>query len=156
MRNQTRDARELLSAGFTLVELLVAMTILAIGILSVGQIFAISSRNAAYSRAETTAVSLVREVAEKIQSEAVDQVGALFDGVDTAVPGTVTAPCQEWANHLATQMGPTGRGRIWVRDPNEDLELAAGMLSVRIEVSWLSRGDSIRVPLQFALTDISG
>lgn len=140
--------------GFTLVEVLVALTILAVGILSVGQIFAVASRNAAFGRTETVAVSLAREISEKILSESVEQVQEMFDGVDTANPGTVTEPCTVWAEHLAEQLGPTGRGRIWVRDPDADPELLDGMFSVSIEVSFINRGDSIRVPMRFAITDI--
>jgi len=141
-------------AGFSLIELLVATTILAVGILSIGQIFAISSRNASYGRTETTAVALAREIEEKILSESVDQVQAMFDDVDTTNPGTVTVPCQVWAEHLSDQLGPTGRGRIRVRDPVEDPTLLQGMFSVWVEVSWVMHSDTLRVPLHFAITDI--
>lgn len=140
--------------GFTLVEVLISVTILAVGILSIGQIFAIASRNAAFGRTETVAVSLAREISEKILSESVEQVKSMFDGVDTADPGSVTEPCLVWAEHLADQLGPTGRGRIWVRDAAADPELLAGMFSVLVEVSFVNRGDSIRVPVRFAVTSI--
>lgn len=154
MRTRRSDHNSVEQAGFTLVELLVAVTLLAIGILSVGQIFAVSTRNVSFGKTETSAVSLAREIQEKILSESVEQVQPMFDGVDTADGGTVTAPCAVWADHLATQLGPTGRGRIWVRDSTEDAELLAGMFSVRIEVSWLVHGDSMRVPIQFAITNV--
>jgi prepilin-type N-terminal cleavage/methylation domain-containing protein len=140
--------------GFTLVELLVAVTLLAIGIMSVGQIFAVSARNASFGRTETTAVSLAREIQEKILSESVEQVQTMFDGVDTADAGTVTVPCTVWANHLMDQLGPTGRGRIWVRDSTEDAELLPGMFSVEIEISWLRAGETVSVPVRFAITEI--
>jgi prepilin-type N-terminal cleavage/methylation domain-containing protein len=141
-------------SGFTLVELLVAVTLLAIGILSVGQIFAVSARNASFGRAETTAVSLAREIQEKILSESVDQVMTMFNGVDTDDAGTVTIPCTAWANHLTEQLGPNGRGRIWVRDSTEDPELLQGMFSVEIEISWLRDGETVTVPIRFAITEI--
>jgi prepilin-type N-terminal cleavage/methylation domain-containing protein len=142
--------------GFTLVELMVALVILVVGILGVGQIFAFSSRSAAMSRAETTAVALAREIQEKILSESVDQVPAMFGGVDTANPGSVTLPCEEWAGHLADQLGPNGRGRIAVLDAANDPELLDGMYSVLVRVSWLANGDTLTVPIRFAITDISG
>ena len=143
-------------AGFTLVELLVAVTILSVGILSVGQILAISSRNAVAGRTETIAVSLAREIQEKILSESVDQVGQVFDGVDTDIPGTITTPCQTWAQHLSEQLGPTGRGTIRVFDALQDPELLNGMYSVQIDIYWRSRSDTLRYPLRFAITSISG
>jgi Tfp pilus assembly protein PilV len=133
---------------------MVAVTILAVGILSMGQLFAISSQNATFSRQETMAVSLVREIQEKIMSESVDQVKPIFHGVDTTNPGTVTAPCEEWAAHVAEQLGPTGRGTITVLDAVQDAELLDGMFSVQVEVSWHNRGDTLSVPLKFAITNI--
>jgi prepilin-type N-terminal cleavage/methylation domain-containing protein len=144
------------NTGFTLVELLVAVTLLAIGILSVGQIFAVSARNASYGRTETVAVSLAREIQEKVLSESVEQVQAMFNGVDTNDPGTVTVPCTVWAQHLADQLGSSGRGRIWVRDSTEDANLLPGMFSVEIEISWLREGETMTVPLRFAITEIGG
>ena len=140
--------------GFTLVELMVALMVLVVGILGVGQIFAVSSRSAAMARTETTAVSLVREIEEKILSEDVEQVATIFDGVDTADPGSVTLPCQTWAAHIAGQLGENGRGRITVFDADSDLTLLPGMFSVLVEVSWLSQGDTLTVPIRFAITDI--
>ena len=140
--------------GFTLVELMVAVTILAIGILSMGRLFAVSSQNASFSRQETTAVSLAREIQEKVLSESVDQVPGIFDGVDTADPGTVTLPCQVWATHVAQQLGPTGRGRIRVMDASEDPELLERMYSIQIQIEWQSRGDTLRFPLKFAITRV--
>jgi prepilin-type N-terminal cleavage/methylation domain-containing protein len=140
--------------GFTLVELMVALMVLVVGILGVGQIFAVSSRSAAIGRTETTAVSLAREIEEKILSEDVEQVAAIFDGVDTADPGSVTLPCQAWAAHVAAQLGQNGRGSITVLDADSDPTLLPGMFSVLVEVSWLSQGDTLTVPLRFAITDI--
>jgi hypothetical protein len=119
-----------------------------------GQLFAVSSQNASFSRQETMAVSLTREIQEKIMSESVDQVKPIFNGVDTANAGTVTAPCEVWAAHVTEQLGPNGRGRIQVLDATQDLELLDGMFSVQVEVSWLNRGDTLSVPLKFAITNI--
>jgi prepilin-type N-terminal cleavage/methylation domain-containing protein len=140
--------------GFSLVELMVALMILVVGILGVGQIFAVSSRSAAAARTETAAVSLAREIEEKILSEDVDQVATIFDGVDTSVPGTITLPCAVWAAHLASQLGPNGRGRITVFDSVTDPSLLPGMYSVLVQVSWLAQGETLTVPLRFAITDI--
>jgi prepilin-type N-terminal cleavage/methylation domain-containing protein len=140
--------------GFSLVELMVALTIIAIGILWVGQLFSTSSQNASFGRSQTEAVSLTREIQEKIMCEAVSQVQGIFNGVDTNSPGTLTTPCQIWAAHLHSQLGPTARGRIWVKNPAQDPSLLAGMYSVHIEVTWIARGDTMSVPMHFAVTQI--
>jgi len=153
VRERTRVVRSG-KAGFTLVELLIAVVVLSVGILAVGQIFAVSSRSASLAKTETTAVCLAREIQEKILSESVDQVQSMFHGVDTADGGTVTTPCLDWADHLAAQLGPTGRGRITVLDSAQDPELLDGMYSVQIEITWLHDGDTLSAPVRFAITNI--
>ena len=148
---RTRDSKE---GGFTLVELLVAITILSIGIISVGQIFAISSRNATFGRTETMAVGLAREIQEKIMSESFDDVVSVFDDVDTDNPGSLTGPCQIWADHLSDQLGSNGRGTIQIHTAEEDAEILTGMLSVEVEISWKLSGQSYQVPMNFAMAKI--
>ena len=140
--------------GFTLVELLVAVSILTVGILSVGQIFAVSTQNATFGRTETYAVSLAREIEEKILSEAFEHVEMVFDGVDTQSEGTITEPCTVWAQHVEEQLGPNGRGTITVRNPTEDPQLLTGMVSVEVEMSWQRKGETYRYPLHFAITQV--
>jgi prepilin-type N-terminal cleavage/methylation domain-containing protein len=154
MLRTNTSTKNLRQGGFTLVELLVAVTILSIGIISIGQIFAISSRNTTFGRTETMAVGLAREIQEKIMSEAFDDVVSVFDDVDTDNPGSLTGPCQIWANHLSDQLGPNGRGTIQIRTHEEDGEILDGMLSVAIEISWKVDAQSFRVPLNFALCKI--
>lgn len=153
---QVKGRRRLIAGtdGFTLIEMIVAITILTVGILGVGQIFAVANRNVSFSRSETMAVSLAREIQEKILCESVDLIPMVFDGVDTSSPGSVTTPCELWAQHLSEQLGPTARGVIDVRDHTEDPELLAGMLSVRVEIHWSRNGNDLIFPVQFAVTNI--
>jgi len=141
-------------AGFTLVELRVAVTIRAIGIGSIGQIFAISSRNATYGRTETMAVGLAREIKEKIMCENFDDVTSVFHGVDTDNAGSVTRPCEMWAAHLDEQLGVNARGTITVRDSNEDAQLREGMLGILVEITWKADAETYRFPLNFTMTTI--
>lgn len=150
-----RRERPRFDEGFSLVEMLVALTLLAVGLLGVGQIFAFSSRSAGMGRMETAAVSLARELEEKALSAEYADVLATFDGVDTDDPGTVTAPCQEWAAHVADQLGPTGRGQVTVFDHTTDADIRNGMLSVEVRMSWITAGDTIFVPIRFGITDVS-
>jgi prepilin-type N-terminal cleavage/methylation domain-containing protein len=139
-------------AAFTLIELMVAIFLLAVGILAVGRMFIMAQRHATYGRTETMAVTLAQEIREKILSKDFDDLEALFDGVDTQVPGTVTAPCQLWAAHLAAGLGPSGRGRLTVRNPTEDPEIVDGMLTVLIDVSWPENGGTKSAAMHFSLS----
>jgi type II secretory pathway pseudopilin PulG len=135
--------------------MLVALTLLAVGLLGVGQIFAFSSRSASMAKLESAAISLARELQEKALSAELNDIPADFNGVDTDDAETITAPCQEWAQHVADQLGPNGRGRIQVFDHTQDADLLDGMLAVEVRMSWIAAGDTIFVPLRFGVTDVS-
>jgi len=139
-------------AGFTLVELMIAVFILSVGILSVGRLFVFAQNHSAHGRQETMAVSLAQEIREKILSKQFDEIVPLFDGVDTDLPDTITLPCQTWAEHLAAGLGPSGRGTVEILDHLGDPEITGGMLTVRIGVSWIENGARKEAPMRFSLS----
>jgi prepilin-type N-terminal cleavage/methylation domain-containing protein len=151
MSRRRRSARSR-SAGFTLVELMIAVFMLAVGILSVGRMFIVAQRHAQYGREETIAVSLAQEIREKILSKDFNDLESLFDGVDTDVPGTITAPCQLWAGHVQAGLANEGRGVLEVLNPTEDTDIVDGMLTVHIEVSWNEGGQEKAATMRFSLS----
>lgn len=140
--------------GFTLVELLVALSILSTGILSVAQLFIFSQRHAHGGRSETQATALAEEIREKVMSENFDDLVSIFDGVDTNVPSSITLPCQEWATHLEDRLGTEARGQLQVLEPFEDPEIVTGMLTVVVTVSWQESGQARSLPLRFSVAQI--
>jgi len=150
MQARSNSLRRRSEGGFTLVELMVAVTVMAVGILAVGRLFIFSQHHATHGRSETMAVSLAQEIREKMLSQEFDDLELLFDHVDTTVPDTVTPPCQEWANRVATGLGPSGRGEIDVLTPDEDLEIVAGMLTIAIRVSWTEGPNDKSVRMRFS------
>jgi prepilin-type N-terminal cleavage/methylation domain-containing protein len=140
--------------GFTLVELLVGLVILAIGIMGIVRLFVFSNEHVIQGRKELVAASLVQEIREKILSETFEDIPSIFDGVDTDIPETVTQPCQAWAQHLAEQLGPGGRGRLDVILPGEDPAIYDNMLGIVIEVSWPAQGQTRSLTMHFALTKV--
>lgn len=141
-------------AGFTLTELMVALVILAVGILSAGSLFVFSQRHAFSGRTETMAACLAEEIREKILSENFEDIQTIFDGVDTKYPETVTLPCQDWANHLTQGLGPSGRGILQVMHDDEDPDITDGMLSLVIDVSWQEGNQRPEVVLRFAISQM--
>ncbi len=133
-------------------EMLIALTILAVGILSVGRLFIFSQRHAYYGRAETSAVSLAEEIREKILSNNYDHLITMFHGIDTDDPGSLTLPCQIWADHVSEQLGPSGRGEVAVRDHTQDAEIVEGMVTVVITMSWVENGQTRSLDMQFAVS----
>jgi type II secretory pathway pseudopilin PulG len=140
-------------AGFTLLELLVAVMFLSVGILGIAQVFAAADRHTASSRQETTATSLAEEIREKIMSEAFDHVYSIFNGVDTSVPSTISLPASDWAQHLQERLGPDGRGTIQVGRHEEDPTIGPGLVVVTVTEYWTERGHQISLPVQFAIAN---
>jgi prepilin-type N-terminal cleavage/methylation domain-containing protein len=141
------------SDGFTLTEMMVALVIMAVGILSVGRLFIFSKDHAAYGRQETRAVALAEEIREKIMSDNFDDLITIFDGVDTDNPGSLTTPCQTWAQHLDDNLGGVGgRGRIQVLDETQDPEIVAGMVTVIITITWEEAGRTETVDMRFSIS----
>ena len=141
-------------AGFTLTELMVALVILAVGILSAGSLFVFSQRHAFSGRTETMAACLAEEIREKILSENFEDIQTIFDGVDTGYPETVTLPCRDWADHLTQGLGPAGRGILQVMDDGEDADIVDGMVSIVIDVSWQEGNQRPEVVLRFAVSQM--
>lgn len=141
-------------AGFTLTELMVALVILAVGILSAGSLFVFSQAHSYHGRTETAAACLAEEIREKILSENFEDLQTMFDNVDTDIPESLTLPCTDWANHLHDGLGTGGRGTIQVRGPAEDPEVVAGMWSVVITIYWRERDATSQVTLNFAVSQV--
>jgi prepilin-type N-terminal cleavage/methylation domain-containing protein len=149
-------ARPQARAGFTLLELLIAMMFLSVGILALAQVFAVAQRHAAHSREETVAVALVQEIREKIMSETFADVQSIFSGVDTHAPSSISLPASEWAQHLNQRLGSTARGTITVVSHNENADLPTGLLDVQIAVSWREESHTITFPMRFMIAKMGG
>jgi prepilin-type N-terminal cleavage/methylation domain-containing protein len=141
-------------AGFTLVELMVSLVVLAIGIMGVAKLFIFSNHHSLYGNKELVAATLVQEIREKILSETFDDIPAVFDGVDTDLPPSITAPCQAWADHLGIQLGDEGRGVLDIILPGEDPEIYDRMFGVVITVYWPEAGDTKDLTMRFALSKV--
>ena len=138
-------------AGFTLLELMIAVMMLGGGVLGVAQVFAVANRHTAHAREETAAVALAQEIREKIMSESFDDIFSIFNGVDTNDEGSISLPAQDWANHVEQELGAYGRGRVEVRTPDIDPNLSPGMIGITVTMSWREGSRSIDLPLHFAV-----
>lgn len=85
------------SAGFTLLEVMIAMVIFSIGLLGLAgiQATAIQNNNSAYTR--TVSMQLAYNMADVLRAST-DNTGNIidtFDGVDTAIPSSATSCVQK-------------------------------------------------------------
>lgn len=83
------------SAGFTLLEVMIAMVIFSIGLLGLAgiQAVALKNNNSAYTR--TVSMQLAYNIADVIRASA-DNIGSVdggYDAVTTAIPGTAPTSC---------------------------------------------------------------
>jgi len=149
---RTGKTRVSSEAGFSLVELMVALIVFTVGILSVGQLSITSKRHATYARDETKAVALAQEIKERMFSEVFDDVKSIFDNTDTADTATLNDSTDEWAAHVGDMFGSQGRGEIQVFDRFDDASLPDGMYRVEVLVSWTSGTQSHELPLTWLMT----
>ncbi|MCK4303238.1 MAG: prepilin-type N-terminal cleavage/methylation domain-containing protein [Candidatus Eisenbacteria sp.] len=140
------------TAGFTLVELMIALAVLGIGIMAAGRLFVFAQHHASYGREETMAVSLSQEIREKILSDNYDDIVSIFDNVDTDDPGSIPTPCQIWATHVTEGLGSAGRGTVEVFDDAQDPEISDGMLTILITISWLEDGHTQALEMRFSIS----
>lgn len=140
--------------GFSLIDIMVALVIFSIGILSVGQLSITSRRHASFGREETMAVSLAQEIKEKIFSENFDDVKSIFDNVDTSDADTINDSCRDWADHVADMFGTNGRGEIEVVDRSEDPTLPDGMYRVQVDIIWTSGPKTHQVPMIWMMSKV--
>ncbi len=108
-------------AGFTLIEVLVAMTILAVGLIAISGMQVMAMRGNATANALTVATSLAEEVMEDILRRKEDDV--MFNSVQTDVP--------YWAVPRAIEGGGSYMAIFSVR-PNTPL---ANLATISISVT---------------------
>ncbi len=104
-------------AGFSLAETLIAVTILACGLLALGQLFTVSSAVVRRARQLSTASMLASQKIEELQARVAAAANTVEDGVEYLEPSGAVIP--------AGRAGPTGAAytRRWsirplVTDPD--------------------------------------
>jgi prepilin-type N-terminal cleavage/methylation domain-containing protein len=142
-------------AGFTLIELMIALVLLTVGVMATAQVFAVANQHTSHAREETAGVCLAQEIREKIMSEAFDDIRSIFNGIDTNVPASVPTPAATWAAHVASELGPRGRGRVSVSTPTQDATIPNGMIAVTVTMSWREGARTVLLPLRFNVAKTS-
>ena len=127
-------------SGYSLVELLVAMVLLSIGFLAMGNMFVASIEHSKQGRHDMIALNSASEILERIRAVPFDDVYSLFNGVDTSDSTTVPSEARNWASHVKKQLGPTGKVVIHVYKKGDKPDLSSiGLMEVEILTSWTER-----------------
>ncbi len=144
-------------SGFTMVEVLVALVVLAIGLLGIAALYLNSLQSGRTAVYRTQAVNLAADLADRIRMNrtAVAGYGTLFADAVVAIPACdTTGGCtnaelaatdlSRWKATL-TQLLPSGQGQVVVVLP-----VAAGEpASYQITVRWSEVGELAPVTFQF-------
>ncbi len=122
-------------AGFSLIEVLVTMLVLAFGLLGVAGLMVSGVSNAASSESFSRASQLAAGMADRIRANPAAALSASSDYItsyDDSVPSNITsialADKKDWMESLAAQL-PQGKGRIYTTG-------GAGSRQINIEVRW--------------------
>lgn len=145
-----------LQRGFTMVEALVALVVLAIGLLGIAALYLDSLRAGRTAIYRTQAVNLAADLADSIRSNrmATEQYEADFDEdpvlVDTCLTTAGCSAAELAATDLAlwkaaiAQALPGGEGQVVVNDPVAAGEPTTYVLTVR----WNEVGENVPVAFQ--------
>jgi type IV pilus assembly protein PilV len=152
MRNRIRES------GFTMVEVLVALVVLAIGLLGIAALYLNSLQSGRTAIYRTQAVTLAADLADRIRMNRTAQASyaTLFADAEAAVPACITTGgCSDadlaatdlsnWKAELAQAL-PNGQGQVAVTLP-----AAAGQpTNYVITVRWAEVGEAAPVTFQLA------
>ena len=126
------------SAGFSLIEVLVTILILAFGLLGVAGLLVKGVSNSASSDYTTKANQLISDMADRMRANSGEALNASsqyltdYTGTNSVIPTSPTTIAavdrKEWMTALKTQL-PAGAGRI-------SNTVSAGARTVNIEVRW--------------------
>lgn len=143
-------------SGFTMVEVLVALVVLAIGLLGIAALYLNSLQSGRTAIYRTQAVNLAADLADRIRANRTAQAayGTLFADAEVEVAGCYTTggcidtdlastDLARWKGTLA-QLLPNGQGQVVVTPP-----VAAGEpTNYVVTVQWAEVGEAAPVTFQ--------
>lgn len=145
-------------SGFSMVEVLVALVVLAIGLLGIAALYLNSLQSGRTAIYRTQAVTLAADLADRIRMNRTAQAayGTLFADAEAAVPAcATTGGCTDaelaatdlssWKAVLA-QVLPNGQGQVAVTLPVATGEPTNYVITVR----WAEVGEAAPVTFQLA------
>lgn len=141
-----KDLPLLNNRGFTLVEVLVSITILSVGMLGVASMQLTALTSNAKSRDDTIVVQLVEEMVERVRVNGANSP-EVYHGINTANTCPTADPakgdCDQWKQRMADTKLPglTGTVSVVAESPIEKTA------TITVTVSW---GTGTTKTLQFA------
>lgn len=148
-----------LTPGFTLVEVLVAMSVVMVGLLGITGIFFSGHFNISQSGRDTAAVVVAQSLAENMRNQPQAELPQL-NGMNTddpancpGAPGSrVNLLCADWISQV--QVLPEGRGTVAVtQTPNPTTGIMLNRITVTVTWTEASRGGQRQLSLVLGRSD---
>lgn len=156
MRDGGRPAGNQKESGFSLIEVVLALGLLATVLISVVSLFMLGGKQVHSGKSTTTATSLCHTIMERIDQLPYSETYAYFGGTASSTSLSVSSAttgnnANQWQAELSSKLGPQAAATIAVTPLGSASPLNMGnaqALSVRVTVSWSELGRNKTVLLQ--------
>jgi Tfp pilus assembly protein PilV len=142
--------------GFSLIEVTLALGLLATVLISIASLFLIGGKQVHQGKDTTSATALGQTIMERIDQLAYNDTYKYFGGTDTGTSLSInTGPtgtnASQFQSDIATRLGPGASATITVTPLGSASPLnlgSASALQVRVTVNWTELGRARSVSLQ--------
>jgi type II secretory pathway pseudopilin PulG len=152
---RTRAPREGSEAGFSLIEVVLALGLLAGVLISITSLFLLGGKQVKNGKSTTTAAAITHEILERIEQLPYDQVYTYFGGTSTGTSLSVLTTgggnAGQWQAEIQEKLGPQASGTIQVLPLGTASPLNFGnahALQVRVTLNWNELGRNRNCALQ--------
>ena len=143
-------------SGFSLIEVTLALGLLATVLISIASLFLIGGKQVHQGKDVTSATALSQTIMERIDQLAYTDTYKYFGGVDTDTSLSIgTGPtgtnASQFQSDIAARLGPSASATITVTPLGSASPLnmgSASALQVRVTVNWTELGRARNVSLQ--------
>ena len=152
--DRERERRE--QGGFSLIEVVLALGLLATVLISIASLFIIGGKQVKNGKSTTSAAAITHEIMERIDQKTYVDTYAYFGGTASSTSLSVSTTttgnnANQWQAEIATKLGPQASGTIAVTPLGSASPLNMGnsqALQVKITLTWNELGRSKNVTLE--------
>jgi type II secretory pathway pseudopilin PulG len=142
--------------GFSLIEVTIALGLLATVLISIASLFIIGGKQVHQGKSTTSATAVGQTIMERIDQLPYIQTYAFFGGADTSTSLSVSTTttgnnANQWQSEIQSRLGPNASGTIDITPLGSASPLnmgSASALRVRVTVNWTELGRPRSAALQ--------